>query len=174
MKVLIIALARTGSTNLLYKLSNENNLKLIFEPYNPKGYIGPSFDLDEDNIIIKTIFWQPSDRTNDIIQWYIDLSKKFNNIILLSRKNLRECAESWAYFKYNNVRNGFESNQEYVWELTPNFDEQYKFIIEQNQKLIELSNKLKIPITYYEDLYANSTSGKLRLGDRDKLKNKFI
>jgi hypothetical protein len=174
MKVLIISLPRTGSSNLQKKISEENNLKLIYEPYNPKGYYGPEFSLDEDNIIIKTLFLHPFNRTNDLIEWFNELSRNFDETILLSRKNLKECAESWAYFLHNNTLNKFSSEDPYIWELTPNFEKAYESIIEQNNQLIELSKKLNIDIKYYEDLYQNEKSGKLRVGNKNDIKKTLL
>ena len=174
MKVLIISLARTGSSNLQKSIAKKYNLKLISEPYNIKGYIGPEFSLDEDNIIIKTIFWHIPKNINNIMEWYVNISKKFDEVILLSRKNLKECAESHAYLRYQKEKYGFSSTSEYFWEKTPNYDEIYNLVFDSNIKLIELSQLINVEITYYEDIYSNSKSGKLRLGNKEDIEKKLI
>ena len=88
-KILIIALPRTGSTSLLDKISNEKNLTPLFEPFDKTGrvlYNGQS------NVVVKTIINQHPNN--------FELSKEFDEIILLSRKNLKEHIESHSYRIY--------------------------------------------------------------------------
>ena len=158
MKILIIALPRTGSTTLLKTLANKYNLTPIMEPQQKEG-----FREDEDNIVVKCILWKiPQD---DV--WFNNILKKFDEVILLSRRNLKELTESLAYFKHNRDI-GFEFNMQYFWEMTPNYYDTEQQVFENNKKLIELSENIGVNITYYEDLYKNSVEGKLRLGNVGK------
>jgi hypothetical protein len=86
MSILIIALPRTGSTSLLNKLSKERGLKPLFEPFDNTGRFKYN---NEKNVVLKTIICHHPNN--------IELCKEFDEIILLSRKNLLECAESHAY-----------------------------------------------------------------------------
>ena len=79
------------------------------------------------------------------INWLIELSKKFNKIILLSRRNLIACAESWAYLQYNEKQKRFKADSPYLWEKTPNYDEEFKNFIQVCPK--EMLDKLSNPIS---------------------------
>lgn len=158
MKILIIALARTGSTTLLNKLAKENNLTAIMEPQQKE-----EFREDEDGIVVKCILWKiPKDDS-----WFNELIKKFDEVILLSRRNLKELVESLSYLKYNKDK-GFDFDMEYLWEMTPNYPEMEKLVNENNDELIKLSKSIGVEVTYYEDLYKDSINGKLRLGNLEK------
>jgi hypothetical protein len=163
MKILIISLPRTGSSNLLFSLANEKNLKPVIEPFNSNiwnkenNHVNRIYHSNDDNVIVKTIIFQHPDN--------LSLSKEFDEVILLSRKNLTDCAESWSYLEYKKKQNGFEFNQPYFWEKTPNYIEELENIIKWNKELTFISNELNIPITYYEDLYDVNDKNRLRKGN---------
>ena len=164
MKVLILSLPRTGSTSLLIKISKELDLKAVFEPFdgtdrNP--YKG------EDNVVVKSIVPQ-SDRNRELV-------KEFDKVILLSRKDLRECAESHSY-RIHNSKRGFTSLDEYYWDETPKelYELCYNNILHWDSELKELSNELGVPITYYEDIFDVNSSERLRKGNKSDLKSKLI
>jgi hypothetical protein len=174
MNILIISLPRTGSTELGKRLSIHHLFKYELEPFVSGGKLLESTDFN--NTVLKTIiFHLPSNVNEDQrINWLVELSKKFNEVILLSRKNLISCAESWAYLQYNEKQKSFNSTTPYLWERTPNFDEEYKFIQKCNSELQRLSEKLNIPITYYEDIYDEKDSNRLRKGNRFDFSKKII
>jgi hypothetical protein len=166
MNILIISLPRTGSTELGKRLSIKHNLKYECEPFNYGNNIFNNPNLK--NIVIKTIvFHLPNyiDESNRI-NWLIELSQNFNEVILLSRRNLVACAESWAYLNYKEKQENFKNNSPYVWEKTPNYDTEFEFIQKCNSELFYISEKLNIPITYYEDIYDENDSNRLRKGNR--------
>ena len=174
MNILIISLPRTGSTELGKKLSIDYNLKYVCEPFNGGNKLLKDKDLN--NIVLKTIlFHLPTyvDEPNRI-NWLIELSKNFNEIILLSRRNLIACAESWAYLQYNEKQKRFKADSPYLWEKTPNYDEEFKFIEMCNLELESISQKLNIPITYYEDIYNENDDSRLRKGNRFDYSKKII
>ncbi len=105
MRILIISLPRTGSTSLLYKLAKDKNLKPLFEPFDGSNRVKYN---GEDNVVVKTII---SHHSNNI-----KLSEEFDQVILLSRKNLLECAESHAYQTYFSKVKNYNSNNEYYYE----------------------------------------------------------
>jgi len=164
-KILIIALPRTGSTSVLNKYSLEYNLKKIEEPFNIRNLEKLNEnDLNQDNIVLKTIIDQiPSNETNHINYWF-NKCKEFDKVILLSRKDLKACAESLAFLDYNE-KNGFKHNEKYEWYLTPNFNKFYKHIIRMNDELHKLSKLLNIKITYYEDMFDLNSEERLRIGN---------
>jgi len=174
MSILIIALPRTGSTELGVRLSTNNKFKYEFEPFNPIAGLPPLTDFK--NIVLKTIIFHLPYNVNEEnrINWLIDLTKKFDEVILLSRKNLTDCAESWSYLNYKKQQNGFESNQSYFWEKTLNYEIALENIIKWNKELMFVSNELNIPITYYEDLYDINDKNRLRKGNREDCKKKLL
>lgn len=172
MSILIIALPRTGSSELIRRLSNKHKLKSIFEPFNPSAGLPPLSDFK--NIVLKTIIFHLPYyiKEENRINWLIDLTKYFDEVILLSRKNLTDCAESWSYLMHK--EKSFKSNQPYLWEKTPNYNEEYNNIIKWNDELLFISNELNIPITYYEDVYKSNENGKLRKGNLSDYEKKII
>jgi len=161
MKILIIALGRTGSTSLLFKLAEENGLSVIMEPLKRNEYRE-----DENDIIIKTLIWQIPDGENPE-NWFKYLISKFDKTILLTRRDLRGLTESLAYYRYHK-HNGFHSNTPYLWEKTPNYDEIESLVIQSNDILNKIGKELNIEITYYEDIFKSSMNERLRLGDINK------
>ena len=165
MSVLIISLPRAGSTSLLYKIATEKMLIPIFEPFDGTNRVKYN---NQSNIVVKTIV--PHYKDN------LKLSEEFDEIILLSRRNLLECIESHAYQTYFSKVKNYNSNNQYYYEDVPKdvFEMCYNDILKWNTELIELSDALNIPITYYEDIYDVYSKDRLRLGNKDNLKKTII
>jgi hypothetical protein len=68
----------------------------------------------------------------------------------------------------------FKSNQPYLWEKTPNYNEEYLNIIKWNEELTFISNELNIPITYYEDIFNPNDNDRLRKGNLNDYEKKII
>ena len=159
MKILIIALPRTGSTSLLNKYAKNFNLNGLFEPYDRSNrWIYKS---NMNDVVVKTMIYHKPYGYSDIINGYVELSKEFDEVILLSRKNLNECAESWAYLKHFNHRN-FNSIKEYVWKNVPNLEKHTNDIINWNRELIKIGEILNIELTYYEDIFNKNSNERYR------------
>lgn len=174
MSTLIVALPRTGSTELGKRLSLQHKLEYIFEPFNP-----PSNNININHLtksVVKTIIFQKPDFVDERfrLNWLLDLISKFDNVILLSRKDLMACADSWAYLCYKSKKSNFSSVSSYLWELTPNHQIAVDNIQIWNNELKYISDKVNIPITYYEDIYDLNDKDKLRKGDRNNYENKLI
>jgi hypothetical protein len=174
MSILIIALPRTGSSELGRRLSTYNKFKYEFEPFNPSVGLPPLSDFKK--IVLKTIIFHLPYyiKEENRINWLIELTKNFDEVVLLSRKNLTDCAESWSYLMHKEKQKSFKSNQAYLWEKTPNYNEEYLNIIKWNEELKFISTELNIPITYYEDIYNVNDSGKLRKGNLIDYEKKII
>ena len=159
MSILIIALPRTGSTSLLYKIAKEKQMKPLFEPFDNSGRVQY---YKESNNVVKTIICHHPNNSK--------LSKDFDEVILLSRKNLIECAESHAYQTYFSKTKNYNSNNSYLYEDIPSdiFKLCYNDIIKWNNDLQKLSFELNIPITFYEDLYNPTDKNRLRKGNRNE------
>jgi len=158
MRILIISLPRTGSTSLLKKISKEKNLKPLFEPFDGTNRI--QYKKDEDNIVVKTIV---SHHPNNL-----ELLKNFDEVILLTRKNIGECIESHSYQTFYSKTKKYNSNNPYVYEEVPInvFEECKNDIINWDIQLRELSNITGISITYYEDLFNPKGENRLRLNKK--------
>ena len=164
MKILILALPRTGSTSLLDKISKEYNLKKVFEPFHPTTQNGWNrYDSTEDNIIVKSIVCHHSDN--------LKLIKDFDEIILLSRKNFNDHLESHSYHVYFANTNGYYHINPYIYKEPPtHIIELCKSdLIDMNNELEKISKITNIPIVYYEDLFDLNSEYRLRLKP-DKIK----
>lgn len=167
MKILIVSLPRTGSTSLMEKISKERSIKFISEPFDGRKPYLENFPKD---CVVKSIIKQHPPNVNDIIEWYGKFSLEFDDVILLSRKDLKSCWESLSYFTHNE-KYGFKSNMEYYWKETPNINYYKNYILECNKLINDLSKKLKINIQYYEDIYDINSNKRLRKGNDFKRKN---
>ena len=165
MSVLIISLPRTGSTSLLHKVAKEKNLKPLFEPFDGTSRVKYNGERD---VVVKTIICHHHNN--------LELSKEFDEVILLTRKNVLECTESHAYQTYFSKKKNYNSNTPYVYEEVPSeiYELCYNDIIKWNEELNELSTKLNVSITYYEDIFDSNNEGRLRKGNRDKTIKKLI
>jgi hypothetical protein len=162
MKILIICLPRTGSTSLTNKIADDNNLNPIFEPFDGQNRVIYN---GEDNVVLKTIIDQTYPiGQKDYVNYWFNKSKEFDKIILLSRKDLKACAESLSFLDYNH-RNGFQYNEKYEWHSTPNFNQWYKYVISKNEDLHILGKLLNIDIIYYEDIFDLNSTERLRVGN---------
>jgi hypothetical protein len=169
MEVLIISLPRTGSSALLRKISEENKLKPIREPFNdfyPEvRYYDENYTYN-DCVLKTNIFQKPPDvNESNRIDWLINLSQKFTSTILLSRKDLQSCIESWAFFNYKAKERKLGYDIEYYWEKTPNYEIAEQDIVKWNEELKIISKKLDVPITYYEDNFNPNSKDRLRKGN---------
>ena len=175
MSILIIALPRTGSTELGTRLSVENKLKYEFEPFNPLEKLLKYESKNYKNALIKTMVFHTPIFVDEVdrLKWLLNISKDFKKIILLSRKDLIAVTESWSFLLYE-TKNGFKSTYPYVWKKTPNYDEQFEFIQNCQKELEYLSKELNIPITYYEDIYNPADTNRLRKGNREDFNKKLI
>ena len=158
MKVLLITLPRTGSTSLLKTISEERKLNPISEPFNDvNGNLEKYKDYDWKNtndICVKTHI------NHKNITFYLEFVKFFDEVILLSRKDLMECAESLSY------ANHFQRfTEKYKWIKTPNLNENIKLVKQFNEELEKLSKLTNIKISYYEDLFNSESEDKLRKND---------
>lgn len=152
MRILIISLPRTGSTSLLKRYVEKYKLDRFDEPFSSLG--NREYNL-EDGSAVKTIISHKS------VEFYSEYSTHFNEVILLSRKDLKACAESMAFLSYN-IDKGYKHNRDYTWEYTPNLESTKVYIQECSKDLEKLSENINIPITYYEDIFDIGSPDKQR------------
>ncbi len=153
MKILIISLPRTGSTSLLYKMAKERNLKPFFEPFDGTNRVIYN---NEDNSVVKTIICHHKNN--------LELISKFDEVILLNRRNIKELIESHSYQTYFSKK-GYNSNNGYVYKEPPQeiINLCTSDILNWNEEIKYLSEITKIPITYYEDMFDSNSSDRLRM-----------
>jgi hypothetical protein len=158
MKVLLITLPRTGSTSLLKKIVEEQNLHSISEPFNNVNGNSEKYKnynwKNTNNICVKTHI------NHKDLPFYLEFIKFFDEVILLSRKDLNACAESLSYANY------FQSfTEKYKWIKTPNLNENVKLVKKFDEDLKELSKLIEIEVLYYEDLFDINSENRLRKND---------
>ena len=158
MKVLIIALPRTGSTALMIGLSKSLNTEMISEPWyqeRPDKKIYP-LKLKEKYVEKSMITHVPQNLNISSEDFFLEYYKKFDCTILLGRRNLTEMTESLVYALENNrpwtndwhTSYSISKNKKFK-----NFDKVYKDYVQKTVDLVKLSSKIQIPITWYEDLF---------------------
>lgn len=158
MKVLIIALPRTGSTALMIGLSKSLNTKMISEPWaqeRPDKKIYP-LELKEKYVEKSMITHVPQNLNISSEDFFLEHYKKFDCTILLGRRNLTEMTESLVYALENNrpwtndwhTSYSISKNKKFK-----NFNKVYKNYVQNTVELVKLSSKIQIPITWYEDLF---------------------
>ena len=156
MRILIIALPRTGSSNLLKGIAEGNFLNESEVYYEPFHLSKTNQDLVyTTNTLVKTLIEQT---TNEFLLQY---KEKFDKVILLSRKNLFKATESLAYsFQSEDFHKPYEFSSKDIDKKWIKYSKNY--IKKAYTQLLKFSSLTKIPITYYEDLYS---------GDKEFVKN---
>ena len=152
MRILIIAIPRSGSVSLLIGLSESLKLKKIGEPFNEHLWnTQPNIDLD--NVVVKTFIDQVPINTKNPIEFYIELSKKFDKTILVTRENLLEAAQSYAYHLKHSTTAGWV-NKYYFDDTDLDIKSTYNWYVENDNNLKKLSQKLNIEIDTYENIFS--------------------
>ena len=161
MKILIIGTHRSGTSNLMMALSEVYNLKHIPEPWNIElneslnrttEYFTYPDILNRYGVIKSLVEHYPS-TFNSASDFYLDCKKHFDHIIILGRENRIQLAESKAYAKLNNTW-----YSTYSIEKNNTLDLDMGGVNKECDDLIKISSKLRIPITWYEDLYSGDMS----------------
>ena len=141
MNVLILSTVRSGSSRLLEAVSSYYNQNGIFEPTTPqyKKEFDPTKDIVK--IVIQTLS----------IEQHLELIQKFENVILLDRKDIKSQVESylnlWTYLNgdYNKKYIAEEFSEEVINQTLDKF-KKWKSDLEK------ISKKINKPIIYLEDL----------------------
>lgn len=159
MKILIIGAPRCGTTTLTKALSELLNLKAYIEPWN--CMYGTNMDNlytvhFGDDIVLKITIEQIPLDIEDYDNFIKEYYKLFDKVILLGRKDLQTCSESFVFQRTydEEVPQFWHENYVYDEELdTTEIYEQYEHWM---YKLIEVSHFLNLPVTWYEDLYSGN------------------
>jgi len=157
LRILVININRSGSTNLCKGLSKYFNLEYYPSPFREYILNQPKdleFYKKNPNILHVRVLNHTYESLSELIDIY-------DNVILLSRNNLKEAIESWAYVSYYRDRQdvSFKTHvTKYVWEKTENYQEIESHLKRDNEIIKKLASEFNLPITYYEDLYYNNPS----------------
>ena len=170
MRLCILGLARTGSTSLFYMVKEhivKNGFTCISEPFHPphKEFYKSEFNCDfnkvddllkYDKLLIKTLIGSDQYPTNqfksydDFLIW---LESFFDKIIVLSRKNKREQAESFVVNSQSNT--SWHTPKIYdIKKMDLTFvDEMEKSFILNEEILFNFAKENNHPIFFYEDIF---------------------
>ena len=166
MKILIVGIARSGTTSLLKGITSQGFYG-VSEPYNKWVRSELTYPLEEldkyDNIVVKHIALQkPKNYKGTWVDFVKEFSKLFDKLILLDRYNLDEHYESVMNLWYKSHIKKQSVMSTWISEDIPNlfrvgFSSGGGLTALQKEKteLKQLSIELKTDITYYEDLYSN-------------------
>lgn len=159
MKILIIAVPRSGSTTLTIAMGNSLKLTIIGEPFNEAIHKNVNYQdsVVKNNVIVKSLI---DINVPDVITFYKEYSKLFDKTIILSRKNTKELSESYAFQNWTNVGKLREWQSKYKYSQIGDVDKWVDWMINTKNNLEILSNELNIEIDWYEDLYC---------GDEEKI-----
>jgi len=162
MKILIIGIARSGTTSLLNGISDQGYIK-IYEPYLHLNH-NKKFTLSDDTIVLKTIFGQlPKNYKKEWKEFIKELIPKFDKIIWLDRKNMTEHCESFINMHYRDSLQSPSFKEMFKkWKMeqipksfnTDTYNKTiYNALEKEKQSFKELVDELNCKITWYEDLY---------------------
>lgn len=166
MKILIVAIPRSGSQTLLKSIGTCLNLTTMGEPFNESVHKNVNWNYTpENNEVVKSLI---SINDDNPIEFYKNYSKLFDRTILLSRKNTHEAAESYSYQVAKNTSFSYISPEENKWHQKYTYIESkdldfWKSVVLKNKNNLQiLSKELNLDIDWYEDLYS---------GDKEKIVN---
>jgi hypothetical protein len=145
---LIVALPRSGSTNLLFSISRRNKLKGLFEPFHKSPNIYSHY---YKNTVCKMIIYRLE------MEKLINFSKNFEKVVLLSRRDIVAASESFVAMRLDN-----NSNSLTVWNEVSDFNKKHipyytNKMTDWSNSLEDLSKRIGINIDYYEDVYSNKS-----------------
>ena len=163
MKILIIGVARSGTTSLLNAFVDLLNLKKFGEPWN-KGLYGdrtlPWPYEFPDNSVVKTLVEHlPDNYIGSNEDFFQELTTQFDTVIILGRKNKKDTLISWTYAFEHLKDNPDGWHKPYSPELS-NLDlNKYATDLDYIIFLLKrISSRLNIEITWYENLYSGRES----------------
>jgi hypothetical protein len=165
-KILIVGIARSGTTSLLKGIESQGFYG-ISEPYNEWIRSELSYPLEEldkyDKIVVKNNLGQkPKNYKGTSVDFVKEFSKLFDKLIFLDRSNFDEHYESVINLWYKSHVQKQPVMSTWISEDIPNlFRAGFAMgggrqrLQKEKHELKQLANDLKCDITYYEELYSN-------------------
>lgn len=149
--ILIIAVPRSGSTNLLQSISSAYNYEYLFEP-RPIQLHTRRWEV-KDSQVVKVISYPHLKYPT----FYKDIINQYQRTILLSRYNIKEQVESLAILLNRDERIPHTKwNEDELKHIsTDTIEKTKKGIIANRVQLEKISKEFNLPINYYEDVYSD-------------------
>ena len=158
-RILIIGTHRSGTSNLGKALSTILGINFLGEPWNQNinsVQLGPGIEpfpfpnSIKSYSIVKTLVQHlPLDWAGNHMEFHKELTKQFDNVILLTRQNVRDMAVSYAKAK--------ETGHWHSEYTINNFDK-LDLMLDVHQwcyqLILKVAKTLNVPITWYELLYS--------------------
>ena len=155
MKILIIAIGRSGSTALTTLFGRILDYTTYYEPFNFKSAASKIFpNTLPSNCVVKTISDQKPKDVVDILDFYTKYVNEYDRVILLSRKDKQLVYESILHrvtYFFNR-----DWHTPYIYQELPENKEIREYVKNQSNLIESLSDILNIPITWYEDIYSGN------------------
>ena len=165
MKLLIIAIPRSGSTTIYKSIESQLiNYKSVFEPWRITHE--QNLDIDSyNNILVKSLIYQMPGITEkvlaekikryqliDTLDFYKNLIPKFDKVVLLSRRDIDNASVSYDHaFKY---KNWFSKYSTEASSSTGTIG-MYKRI---TKHIETLAKDFGLKVWYYEELFNQNNS----------------
>jgi hypothetical protein len=165
MKVILLALPRTGSSSIMnYIAETHKEIITIVEPFNTlihKKTISYDRLVSYNSVFIKTMFADNAPEFKELNHkdFIRKLYKDFDKVVCLFRKNKKEHIESYAQAEFTNRWVG---EYKYSNIASPFFNTLKSRIEAKENEMIEVSNELGLQKYYYEDLYLSGNSGNMK------------
>ena len=162
MRIALLCLPRTGSTNIRKYFENVNtHYKVYNEPFNPP--IEPHLTwpieiynnvLSNENVFVKGIFWHiPNELSNlSIYEFYDKLKQDFDKIVILKRKDIVNIAKSVLHAQTYDIW-----HKQYIINKIDDtaLNHTLNYIKEKNTLLNEVIELHNFSVYYYEDIFYN-------------------
>lgn len=173
MKILVVGVARTGTSSVLDGIVSQNYQR-ISEPFNTvfrDSIITDPLKDTMNRVAVKCLIDQLPDYSISYEDFYSDFSRNFDRVILLDRKNYKEHWISFVNLILKNKKKLADNSNEWPQHKKWNESEISNLDIDRvikegwltnfhNQKVAinKLSEIISTPITYYEDLFSFNRS----------------
>ena len=166
-KIIILALARTGSTSLAKAIKNQGFYTLM-EPYanslGSKYQVPPKEAKLHSKFCTKTVVTQTQGKNLKVkekIEFNLKAISGYTKVILLDRKNMIDHAESLAHIGYLHGLGDTDLHSKYEYNIIPNkerkelYNDAYDILTVCKDILNTISYRTQNRIIYYEDIFNN-------------------
>ena len=173
MKVLIVGVPRSGTTSLAEGIHKISKCDVQIEPHNSRNknhpYTLKDMKVDTNNICVKTlIYHKPNVCINSSLEYIYNFTKEFDDIVLLDRIDYEEHLDSMTNLIYRLHLNKSVFKRWKPSDIPNDWKNEFidmidKSLTEYKGMLTELSNRLNIKRTWYEELYGSDRNKSLKI-----------
>jgi hypothetical protein len=165
--VIIVGTARSGTSAVYRSIANELMFhNSFYEPWHTKRIPHLPIETFTDKMsVVKSLVHQRPGiekgplldyRLYETFDFYNEMIPKFDKAVLMARKDVSEAAISYQNALYNK-----DWHIKYNHNIDPVI-ETFNLYKKWNKTIMDLSNALSIPITYYEDLFYKDNSSSVK------------